>query len=152
MEGLNMEKVTEKLPTDYCLMAIKTIGVLENDEILQVGIMKIRKNNLIEKYVIYIKPTKEIDRQVARAIKITNEDLKYADSIDKAIPKILNIIENDTIILYSNELKLDLLKSNCEKLGLEIKNEAINGIEIINQVQKEIKAIICNATQILLEM
>lgn len=138
---------TPTIPTNYSVL---NMTILE-DQILEVGIIKIRNGHPIAKYLGYIKPNKEINDQRLKNIKVTSEQLSNAEDLDVIIPRILNIIGNDTLIYMNDEKKLELLKSNCENLGIQFNNDTIRGTSLLSVIPVNLRGLICNSLELLIE-
>lgn len=134
--------LSQEIPANYTILKITTI----DNEIIEVGAIKVRNHISRGKYIGYIKPNNE---KCSHSKNITNEGLENAESIDTVIPRILNMIGTDTVIYMNTNRELDLLKSKCESIGLQFNNTFINGRALKEEIPDEVKYFVCNLLEIL---
>ena len=133
-----------KMPEDYSMLKVD----FRRNDFFEIGVVKIRNTHCIAKYIGYIK-SDEIIRDRFNFKDITYKDLEKAESLDVIMSMVLDIIGNDTIIYLNSDAQFEVLKSKCEKLGIQINNNTINGTELLNQIPKYITNCLCNSLQIL---
>ena len=137
--------LSQEIPANYTILKITTI----DNEIIEVGAVKVKNHKSIGKYIGYFKPNNEINEKCLHSKNITNEELENAESIDTVIPRILNMIGTDTVIYMNTNRELDLLKSKCESIGLQFNNTIINGRALKEEIPDEVKYFVCNLLEIL---
>lgn len=135
-------KLDKAIPTNYSLLKIKEI----DDEIVEIEVRKVRERIVIENYTGYIKPIKEMPRPFLDLIQVNYKAVQNGGDIKTIISRVLSIIGNDIIIYVDNEdeSKLNLFKSKCESIGIQIINDIINGKELLNAIPKGIKSFVYN--------
>lgn len=138
-------KLERVIPQDYSMLRIRTTG----NEILEIGIIKVRNDYSVSKYIGLIKPEDETIRETLHYKDISYNELVNVESIYTVIPRILNMLENDTIICLSSKEQLELLQSKCESIGQTIKNDIIYGATILPQIPKDFSSYLCNSLEIL---
>lgn len=117
---MNEELKTQAI-TDYSVIDIKTSRISETeDEIIEIGAVKVKDSKIVDTYTTLIKPQKELSNRIQAMTLISNDLLQYAPSIDTVIPKILDFIEDDIIVLYDVKFIEEFLKSNFETLNNQI--------------------------------
>lgn len=144
MEEINI-KFSQSVPKDYSMLKIRTVG----NEIIEVGVIKVRNNQCVTKYISLIQTENKDNKQTEHYKFFASHELRNAESIDKVLPRILNIIDNDTIIYMNKGTELEILKSKCKNIGVQINNNTINGIALLNQIPTKVKDIISNSLEIL---
>lgn len=111
----------QKLETTYCLLDMETTGYSAiDDEIIEIGILKVKDNKVIEKFHRYIKPQKRLTENVISITNITNERLENEESIEYIFPKILSFLGNEKdIVIVGHNATFDMrfLKQTAIKLG-----------------------------------
>ena len=137
--------LSQEIPTDYTILKITTI----DNEIIEIGTLKVRNHISSGKYIGYIKPNNEINEKCLNSKNIKDERLENAESIDTVIPRILNMIGTDTVIYMNTERELELLKSKCESIGLQFNNATINGRALRGEIPDDVKFFVCNLLEIL---
>ena len=134
----------QAIPKDYSMLKV----TLFSNHILEIGVVKVRNACCITKYIGYIK-SNEIIRDGFHFKDITYKELEKAESLDIIMPKVLDIIGDDTIIYLNSDEQMELLKSKCSSLEIQINNNTINGATLLNQIPADIKGIISNLLEIL---
>ena len=88
----------QAIPEDYSMLKVTVF----NNDILEIGVVKVRNGYCITKYISYIK-SDEIIRDRFHFKNITYKELETAESLDLIMPKVLDIIGNDTIIYRNSD-------------------------------------------------
>ena len=122
-EDLVMEEnksiTEENTSNEYSLVKLSRI---DGGEMIEIRILKFRNNTLIERYSTIIKPTRPVEEVINETTEITKQELENADTIDKVMPKVLDIIGDSTILSRNGKTTRDILDYQCKKLGLKISN------------------------------
>ena len=134
------ESITEEnTSNEYSLIKLSTI---DGGEMIEIRILKFRNNTLIERYSTVIKPTRPVEEVIKETTEITKQELENADTIDKVMPRILEIIGNSTILSRNGATTRDILDSQCKQIGLKISNPYKNiedlSEEEYNQIETSI--------------
>lgn len=97
---------------NYLIFDTESTGLNENDEIIQMSIIDLHKNEL---YNTLIKPKlkKSISRDATIIHGLEKKDLIEAPYFETAIHKFLQVIENKTILIYNAEFDIRLLQQTC---------------------------------------
>ena len=107
---------------------IETTGLnFEEDEITELGAVKIVDGVIKEKFSTFVKPSKPIPLEVQNLTHITNEMVKNAPSIKDVIYDFKQFSEN-CLLCGHNVIGFDLkfIKKAGEKFGLYFKNQVID--------------------------
>lgn len=116
----------QEIPKDYCIIQLTSI----EEDITGIGIIKVRSNTPVLSYMV---------------------DTKI-ESLDPIIPRVLEIMENDTIYYISKDTKLDLLKRKCEERQMPINNELIDGKKVLSDIGRSQRDFICNCLELKVRM
>lgn len=135
----------QAIPTDYSILKVRST----RNDILEIDVVKVQNNICVAKYITLIKPEDEEIKETLHYKRIIYRNFDNMENINISIPRILNIIGTDTIIYLNSEEELELLKSKCKNLGIQINNNTINGIALLNKIPADIKGIISNSLEIL---
>lgn len=127
---LNMLDPTLKLITNpddrlikkarYCVFDLEATGLsAKYDEIIEFGGVILEEGLVVERLQMFIKPKKPISAHISELTHITNEDVKDADSIEEALPKILKFIENSVLVAHNAEYDMGMLNAALINCGYE---------------------------------
>ena len=107
---------------------IETTGLdHENDQIIELGAVKIENGNIIEKFSTFVKPTKKIPYEVVDLTGITEEMVADAPPIDLVIKEFYDFTR-DCVLSGHNVINFDIkfIKREGENHGLEFNNSIID--------------------------
>lgn len=113
----------QSLNTTYCILDLETTGLspIEN-EIIEVGILKVKDNKIIDTFHSYIKPKIKLTEEIIKVTNITNEKLERFEHIETIYPKIIQFLGNEKdIVIVGHNVNFDIrfLKQNATNLGYE---------------------------------
>lgn len=114
---------------EYVVFDTETSGLNpEKDEILSIGAVKVRDNKILlnEKFVLFLKPTKEINQESIKIHRLRHCDLDYAMDATQAIEKFLYFIGSRTLVGYYLEFDIAMINKYLIKImGIKLPNETI---------------------------
>ena len=109
----------EKEKDIYIALDLETSGTdPEEDKIIEIGLAKIKNDQIIDTFQTLINPQKKVAENVLAITGISEEDLKKAPIFEQIKEKIIKFIGNYPIIGHNIQFDLNFLN----KEGLEIKN------------------------------
>ena len=111
---------------------IETTGLdLSNDQIIEIGAVKLEDGKIREKFSSFVKPTIAIPYEVTRLTGITDEMVKGAPSAE-AVLKEFYEFSKDCILCGHNVIGFDLviLKRMARECGIEFKNDVIDTLNL----------------------
>lgn len=84
---------------DYVLLDFETTGLDPQwDEIIEIGILRVRDNNIVDTYSTLVKPESPIDPFITELTGISNEMVENAPSIKSVLPDVFSFIGSDLIV------------------------------------------------------
>ena len=90
-------KYIRKIIDDYCVLDLETTGFSPNyDSIIEIGIIKVRGNEIVDKYNSLIDPGFLVDDYITSITGITNEMLKGK-------PKIIDLKDIPLVGNHNNQ-------------------------------------------------
>lgn len=88
---------------DYCLLDLETTDVfIPLVKIIEISVIKVRKNLIVDEYSTLINPECHIPEEATAVNHITDEMVKKAPILDCVIEDVLSFIGNDVIVGYNN--------------------------------------------------
>ncbi len=141
------EPIKLEIPKDYCMVDI--ISEITDEGkcmyINYIAVIKVRENNTIEKYLMFIERPKD----PTIVMKSNKKLLTNIERTSNIVQKVLDIIGKDPIIIMNTERELEFTKIACEELNLNIDNNIIYGRTIINNIELHTREFIHNAFELL---
>lgn len=110
----------QPIDTEYCVLDLETTGISPiTEKITEVGIIKMRGDQIIDEFECFVNPEKPIPPKVVEITHITDEMVRNAETIDKIIPKIIDFIGNSVLVAHNAKFDMGFLKHNFEKYGYD---------------------------------
>ena len=128
--------------TTFCVLDLETTGLSPNTEkITEVGIMKVRNGEVIDKFSCFVNPEKPIPPRVVEVTNITDDMVKDAETIDKVFPKILKFIGDDKAVIVAHNTSFDVgfLKHNAKVLGYKFDYTYVDTLSLSQKIYPELK-------------
>ncbi|MEG0366981.1 MAG: exonuclease domain-containing protein [Coprobacillus sp.] len=128
---------TKKVIQDYCVLDLETTGLSPQDDmIIEVGILKIRNGEIVDKYVQLINPQREISYFITKLTGITNQMVMYMPPIYAIKYEVLDFIGNDIIIGHNTAFDLSFI---AHKFDIDIENEYMDTVQFSRKIYPKMK-------------
>ena len=113
----------EKADNDFVIIDIETTGLsVENDEILEIGAIRIVNGKTVEEYERLIAVKTEIAQNISELTGITQEQVKEnGKPINEALPSFMDFVKGSEVAGYNVNFDHDFLLAECSRQGIEIK-------------------------------
>lgn len=111
---------------------IETTGLdTENDQIIELGAVKVENGNIIEKFSTFVKPTKQIPYEVVDLTGITPEMVEDAPPIELVIKDFYEFTKDCTLCGH-NLIGFDIkfIRREAENLGISFDNPTIDTLNL----------------------
>lgn len=121
---------------NYVLVDIETTGLSpkEND-IIEIGAIKVRQNEIIDKYESLIKIDYKLNPFITRLTGITNEMLKEGRKVEKVLEEFIDFAGYDIIMGHNVNFDINFIYDKCEKyLDTYLKNDFIDTMRIAKKL------------------
>lgn len=100
-------------PSDYTVIDIETTGLsAKYNEIIELSAIKVRNNNIIDKFSTLVKPNCNINAFITKLTGITNDMTKDAPNIKDALLKYINFIGNDIVVGHNVNFDINFIFHN----------------------------------------
>ncbi len=134
LQQANLFDLAEAVPqylldNDLLVFDLETTGLNPiEDEIVEVGAVKISQGKIVETFETLVKPLQIIPEEVIRVHGITNAMVKDAPGIEKVIPDFYKFAENCVLIAYNIDFDFRFLNHQSTKLGYKFSNKQIDAL------------------------
>ncbi len=126
--------------TTYCVLDLETTGLsFRTEKITEVGIMKVKNGEVIDRFSCFVNPEKPIPQKVVEVTSITDEMVKDAETIDKVFPKILEFVGDSVLVAHNADFDIGFLKHNAKELGYSLDNTYIDTLRLAKRVFPDFK-------------
>lgn len=127
---------TKKIIDDYCVLDIETTGLSAYyDEIIEIGILRVRNNEIVDRYSQLIHPEYVIDPFITSLTGITNEMVADMPSILDVKDDVLSFLGDYIIIGHNTSFDMNFLN---EAFGTELNNEYMDTMQFARKVYPEL--------------
>lgn len=125
-----------ELPCDYTVIDVETTGLDPSyDEIIEIGAIKVRNNEINSQFSSLVKPSRPIDEFIENLTGITNEMLKNAPSIKEVLPQFIDFINDDILLGHNIHFDINFLYDNLDfYLDYKLSNNFIDLMRLTRKV------------------
>ncbi|MFW0894026.1 exonuclease domain-containing protein [Gardnerella sp. Marseille-Q9181] len=128
---------TKQLIDDYCVLDTETTGLSAYyDEIIEIGILRVRNNEIVDRYDQLIKPNFDIDDFITALTGITNEMLESMPSIADVKTAVLSFIGEDIILGHSTSFDMRFLNEGFKE---QLSNQYMDTMQFARKLYPELK-------------
>lgn len=150
----NKGKSLNEFPTDFCVLDLETTGLDPSfDEIIEVGIIKVRNNEIVDTYNSLIQPKLYrclddegneiefyIDDFIVELTGITNEMLKDAPFLKDVFKDIENFLGDDIIVGHNINFDINFLYDFARENGFkEVSNDYWDSMKLARRILRDLK-------------
>ena len=130
----------QDIDTTYCVLDLETTGFsFRTEKITEVGIMKIKNGEILDKFSCFVNPEKPIPERVVEVTNITDDMVKDAETIDKVMPRILEFVGDSVLVAHNADFDIGFLKYNAKQLGLTLDNTYIDTLRLSKDLFPDFK-------------
>ena len=104
----------------YVVFDIETTGFDPyNDKIIEIGAIKLKGREVIDKFSTFINPEVTIPQVIIDLTKITDDIVKDAPKIEEVLPQFLKFCENTTIVAHNAKFDVGFITQKAKQQNLE---------------------------------
>ncbi len=128
-----------ELPSDYTVIDTETTGLDPVfDEIIEIGAIKVRNNEIVDQYQTLLKPEEFVPEFITELTGITNEMLENAPKIESILPGFIEFIQDDILLGHNIHFDINFLYDYIEDvLNLEFSNDFVDLLRLARKVYPE---------------
>lgn len=128
MLGDNLEEAKdESLVKDVVVFDIETTGFSPvTNEIIEIGAVKIHEGKIIDRFSVFVKPSKPIPGKIAELTGINNELVEDAEAINVILPGFLEFVEGSILVAHNSSFDISFIKEAAKKFGFQFNYKSID--------------------------
>lgn len=127
----------KRIIDDYSVLDTETTGLSAYyDEIIEIGILKIRNNEIVDRYSQLIKPESPIDSFITSLTGITNEMVEGMPTINDVKNETLTFIGEDIIVGHNTSFDMRFLSEGFKQ---PVNNYYMDTMQFARKVYPELK-------------
>lgn len=102
----------------YVVFDFETTGLnSRNDEIIEIGAVKLKKGKIIDEFSTFVRPVNPVPANITRLTGITGEMVKDAPAIEEIIDSFIEFIGDAVLVAHNASFDYGFLKSALKKCG-----------------------------------
>ena len=130
----------QDIDTTYCVLDLETTGFsFRTEKITEIGIMKIKNGEVLDKFSCFVNPEKPIPQRVVEVTNITDDMVKDAETIDKVFPKMMDFIGDSVLVAHNADFDIGFLKYNASQLGYNLDNTYLDTLRLAKELFPDYK-------------
>ncbi|QNO16460.1 PolC-type DNA polymerase III [Alkalicella caledoniensis] len=124
----------------YVVFDLETTGLdSKNEEIIEIGAVKMRDGEIVDQFSALIKPDKIIPDKITEITGITNEHVKGSPSIDTVLPEFLEFCGESTLVAHNANFDYGFLTNWCQKLQYDLNTCVIDTLSLSRALVRDVK-------------
>ncbi|KUO76143.1 MAG: DNA polymerase III subunit alpha [Clostridia bacterium BRH_c25] len=125
---------------EFIVFDIETTGLSSiNDRITEIGAVRIRQGQLVDKFSELINPEMLIPDNITKLTGITNAMVKDKGTIKDILPKFLEFAGDSPLIAHNASFDCGFIRAKARELGLEISNIIIDTLQLSRTLLPQLK-------------
>ncbi len=109
----------QTLDADTVVFDIETTGFSsENDHIIEIGAVKLRHNEIVDRMDVFVNPGVPIPFRITQLTSIDDSMVMDADPIEKVLPEFLRWCGDAVIVAHNASFDTGFIAKNAKRLGL----------------------------------
>lgn len=117
----------KSLSQEFVVFDLETTGFSNiNDKITEIGAVKIRDFEIVDRFSELVNPEKDISYKVQELTGITNEMVKDKPTIEEILPKFMEFVGDDVLVAHNADFDTGFIMQKCKEQGLEYKNKKVD--------------------------
>ena len=130
----------QDIDTAYCVLDLETTGLsAKTEKITEIGIMKIKNGEVLEKFCEFVNPEKPIPQKVQEVTNITDDMVRDAPTIDVLFPKVLEFIKGSVLVAHNATFDIGFLKNVAKGLGYEFDYTYVDTLPLARKLYPDLK-------------
>ncbi len=103
---------------EFVAFDLETTGLSSRtDEIIEIGAVRMRGNEEIERFQTFVDPGRSLERKIVELTGITDEMLRGAPKIDQVLPEFLEFVGDSVLVAHNADFDTGFIRAACDRLG-----------------------------------
>ena len=130
----------QDIDTTYCVLDLETTGLsAKTEKITEIGIMKIKNGEVLEKFCKFVNPEKPIPQKVQEVTNITDDMVADSPTIEELFPKVLEFIKGSVLVAHNAAFDIGFLKNVAKGLGYEFDYTYVDTLPLARRLYPDLK-------------
>ena len=126
---------------DYVVFDLETTGLdALNDEIIEIGALKVRNGKVVDRFMEFLKPSKAITPFITNITGITNDMVASARNTQHIICDFVAFCEDDILVGHNIMFDFKFMKRYVLEYGLSFDKKGIDTLRIARKTHKDMES------------
>ena len=125
----------------YVAFDIETTGLeVETEEIIEIGALKVIDGKIVDRFMEFVKPEKQISERITEITGITNEMVANARTIEEVIRDFVVFCADHVLVGHNIQFDYKFCKRFASKYGYSFEKKGIDTLKIARTVHKDLES------------
>lgn len=125
----------------YIAFDLETTGLSEEeDNIIEIGAVKVKDGKVIDRYMQFLKPEKPISTMITGITGITNEMVSHARNTEEVIREFVQFCDGYLLLGHNIMFDYKFMKIYAGRYGLPFEKEGLDTLKIAKKVHKDLES------------
>lgn len=127
----------KKIVDDYSVLDIETTGLSwQKDKIIEIGVLKIRNKEIVERYSQLINPQQTISPFITKLTGINDQMVSQMPTLEEMKHDFLQFVQDDIIIGHNTAFDLNFIANHMK---INMPNEYMDTVQFSKKVYPHLK-------------
>ncbi len=124
---------------EFVVFDIETTGLsFRNDGITEIGAVRVKNGEVLEKFNTFVNPEKPIPEEVARLTGITDDMVKDAPTQKEAVESFLRFAGDRVLIAHNAGFDTSFIRRVCDDNGMPFENTYLDTVSLSRYVNPDL--------------
>ncbi|PRR84200.1 PolC-type DNA polymerase III [Clostridium vincentii] len=133
------------LKDTYVIFDLETTGFSsKNHKIIEIGAVKIRNGEVIERFSEFVNPKVRIPYKITELTTITDDMVRDSETIEMILPTFMEFCKDSVLVAHNAPFDVGFIKKNCKDVGLDFDFSIMDTIPLARFAYPELKRVKLN--------
>ncbi|MBQ4068413.1 MAG: PolC-type DNA polymerase III [Lachnospiraceae bacterium] len=120
LKGIVTNSKNQSIDADYVVFDIETTGFSpENNNIIEIGAVKVSKGVIVDKYSTFVNPKEPIPFRIEELTGINDSMVVNARVIEEILPEFLEFAKGSIMVAHNADFDMSFIINNCNRFNIE---------------------------------
>ncbi len=125
----------------FVVFDLETTGFSpKNDKITEIGAIKIKNGEIIDRYNQLVNPGISIPEKIVQLTGISNELVKDEPNIEEVLPQFYQFIKGTVLVAHNASFDMGFIRENFSKLNIDINNPILDTLALTRALFPQLKS------------
>ena len=124
----------------FTVFDLETTGLSsENDRIIEIGAVKVKNGEVIEKYSKFVNPKRPLPEKIVELTNITEDMVENEPDETVIVPEFIEFIGDSVLVAHNANFDVGFLNSACKRLNIKFENTYLDTLDFARRIFPELK-------------